>query len=224
MATITFEVENLDGVITKIEVPKVVAMMSSVYKNMIEDCSDDISTIKIPIRICEYQHYNNLDAVNCVQLVFEFLQHYHDNPVPDVTDQTKKHAITEYDSAFIKKFMAKFIPEKDLYNNPVDLAPLMELTKMADYMDIEHLRYLCIADKDNGIVRFMRGRSIAELSQQFRILTDWTQEELDIFIKNVKEIEGFMYIDEKTGVEDPAEKIINDKRFQALIKKVTSAI
>lgn len=136
----------------KFEVPKAVAVLSGLVKEMVDDDDDDDDAAEIPLP--------NVKAP-ILRLVVEFSTHHFNNPMPEIEKPLKSPN------------MADVVPEWDSKFVDIKQELLFELILAANYMDIKSLLDLTCAK----VASMIKGKTPEEIRKTFNIANDFTPEE-----------------------------------------------
>lgn len=138
---------------TRVEVPRRVAEMSVLIREMLADDDDEDNVPEIPLP--SVQH-------DILQKVVEFCTHHVDNPMADIEKPLKSQLMSEvvddqWDSDFVE----------------VDQATLFNLILAANYLDCPSLLDLTCAK----VASMIKGKTPEDIRKTFNIVNDFTPEE-----------------------------------------------
>ena len=143
----------------KIETSAKAAMRSTLIKDSIQDCRDDIIEFTA----------NNVKG-NILKKIVEYLEHYKDTEPKEIErplpSQNFKECVDEFDFNFTE----------------VDLDMLFEIILASNYLDIKPLQELASAK----VASILKGKTIEEIRRTFAITNDFTPEEEQQIIEENK--------------------------------------
>ena len=143
----------------KIETSAKAAMRSTLIKDSIQDCRDDIIEFTA----------NNVKG-NILKKIVEYLEHYKDTEPKEIErplpSQNFKECVDEWDNNYID----------------VELDLIFELILGANYMDIKPLLELASAK----VASIIKGKTTEEIRKTFGITNDFTPEEEQQIIEENK--------------------------------------
>jgi S-phase kinase-associated protein 1 len=135
----------------KIEVPRQVAEMSVLIREMLADDEEETEEIPLP----------NVSR-DILELVISFCQHHVNNPMADIEKPLKSNNMSE---VVEDPWDAEFID--------VEQATLFNIILAANYLDLPSLLDLSCAK----VASMIKGKSPEEIRKTFNIVNDFTPEE-----------------------------------------------
>ena len=143
----------------KIETSAKAAMRSTLIKDSIQDCRDDIIEFTA----------NNVKG-NILKKIVEYLEHYKDTEPKEIErplpSQNFKECVDEFDFNFTE----------------IDLDMLFEIILASNYLDIKPLLELASAK----VASILKGKTIEEIRRTFNITNEFTPEEEQQIIEENK--------------------------------------
>ena len=143
----------------KIETSAKAAMRSTLIKDSIQDCRDDIIEFTA----------NNVKG-NILKKIVEYLEHYKDTEPKEIErplpSQNFKECVDEFDFNFTE----------------IDLDMIFEIILASNYLDIKPLLELASAK----VASILKGKTIEEIRRTFNITNEFTPEEEQQIIEENK--------------------------------------
>ena len=143
----------------KIETSAKAAMRSTLIKDSIQDCRDDIIEFTA----------NNVKG-NILKKIVEYLEHYKDTEPKEIErplpSQNFKECVDEFDFNFTE----------------IDLDMLFEIILASNYLDIKPLQELASAK----VASILKGKTTEEIRRTFGITNEFTPEEEQQIIEENK--------------------------------------
>ena len=143
----------------KIETSAKAAMRSTLIKDSIQDCRDDIIEFTA----------NNVKG-NILKKIVEYLEHYKDTEPKEIErplpSQNFKECVDEFDFNFTE----------------IDLDMIFEIILASNYLDIKPLQELASAK----VASILKGKTIEEIRRTFNITNEFTPEEEQQIIEENK--------------------------------------
>ena len=143
----------------KIETSAKAAMRSTLIKDSIQDCRDDIIEFTA----------NNVKG-NILKKIVEYLEHYKDTEPKEIErplpSQNFKECVDEFDFNFTE----------------IDLDMIFEIILASNYLDIKPLLELASAK----VASILKGKTIEEIRRTFDITNEFTPEEEQQIIEENK--------------------------------------
>ena len=143
----------------KIETSAKAAMRSTLIKDSIQDCRDDIIEFTA----------NNVKG-NILKKIVEYLEHYKDTEPKEIErplpSQNFKECVDEFDFNFTE----------------IDLDMLFEIILASNYLDIKPLQELASAK----VASILKGKTTEEIRRTFNITNEFTPEEEQQIIEENK--------------------------------------
>ena len=143
----------------KIEISAKAAMRSTLIKDSIQDCRDDVIEFTA----------NNVKG-NILKKIVEYLEHYKDTEPKEIErplpSQNFKECVDEFDFNFIE----------------IDLDMLFEIILASNYLDIKPLLELASAK----VASILKGKTTEEIRRTFGITNEFTPEEEQQIIEENK--------------------------------------
>ena len=143
----------------KIEISAKAAMRSTLIKDSIQDCRDDIIEFTA----------NNVKG-NILKKIVEYLEHYKDTEPKEIErplpSQNFKECVDEFDFNFTE----------------IDLDMLFEIILASNYLDIKPLLELASAK----VASILKGKTTEEIRRTFGITNEFTPEEEQQIIEENK--------------------------------------
>ena len=143
----------------KIEISAKAAMRSTLIKDSIQDCRDDIIEFNT----------NNVKG-NILKKIVEYLEHYKDTEPKEIErplpSQNFKECVDEFDFNFTE----------------IDLDMIFEIILASNYLDIKPLLELASAK----VASILKGKTTEEIRRTFNITNEFTPEEEQQIIEENK--------------------------------------
>ena len=143
----------------KIETSAKAAMRSTLIKDSIQDCRDDIIEFTA----------NNVKG-NILKKIVEYLEHYKDTEPKEIErplpSQNFKECVDEFDFNFTE----------------IDLDMIFEIILASNYLDIKPLQELASAK----VASILKGKTTEEIRRTFNITNEFTPEEEQQIIEENK--------------------------------------